>query len=160
MSFLFRKGNLSIMEAFKIIAFKLDNEEYGLNIENVLSIERIQHITRIPNVPPFVKGVMNLRGNVIPVLDLREKLNLGQSKYSESTRVIITKLNDIELGLIVEKTSNVINVVPEAVESAETAGLNNIHFEGIFKFEGHLIILLNLEELMKQLNKEAQQTNN
>ena len=148
------------MGAFKIIAFKLDDEEYGLNIENVLSIERIQHITRIPNVPPFVKGVMNLRGHVIPVLDLKEKLDLGESKFSESTRVIITKLNDIELGLIVEKTSNVINVVPEAVESAESAGLNNTHFDGIFKFEGHFIILLNLEDLMKQSNIEAQQKNN
>jgi purine-binding chemotaxis protein CheW len=146
------------MEAFKIIAFKLGEEEYGLNIENVLSIERIHHITRVPNVPSFVRGVINLRGNVIPVLDLREKLDLGQTRFTESTRVVITKYNGIELGLIVEKTSNVIDVVPEALESPETTGFKNKHFEGIFKNEGQLIILLKLEELTQGSLLQEQQS--
>jgi purine-binding chemotaxis protein CheW len=146
------------MGAYKIIAFRLGEEEYGLKIENVLSIERIQNITRVPNVPSYVKGVMNLRGTVIPVLDLMAKLDLGHTTFTDSTRVIITKLNGIELGLIVEKTSNVIDVVPEAVESPEAAGFNNNHFDGIFKYDGHLIILLNLEEFTKVSTFEEQQS--
>ncbi|PFP30806.1 chemotaxis protein CheW [Bacillus sp. AFS073361] len=137
------------MEMLKIVAFKLGEEEYGLNINHVQSIERIHHITRVPNAPEFVKGVINLRGNVTPIIDLRGKLNLGNAVYTENTRVIITQFEEIELGLIVDKTSDVIDVAPEAIEAASSSSFDSDYFGGIAKVDGRLIILLKLEELMK-----------
>ncbi|MEH7073155.1 chemotaxis protein CheW [Neobacillus drentensis] len=133
----------------KVIAFTLGNEEYGLNIEHVLSIERLSQITRVPNVPGYVKGLINLRGNVIPIIDLQAKLELGDTEYTANSRVIIVKYHEIELGLIVEKTSNVIDVSSEMVEPVASSGVNSDFFEGIAKHEGRLIILIKLEELIK-----------
>lgn len=143
------------MENIKVIAFSLRDEEYGLNIDYVQSIERLSPITRVPNVPSYVKGVINLRGNIIPLIDLQSKLNLGQVEYSESTRVIIVKLEEIELGFIVDKTSNVINIPSDAIEAAASSGFNTDYFEGIAKYEGRLIILVNLEEIIKTEANES-----
>lgn len=137
------------MKILKIVAFKLGEEEYGLDINYVQSIERINHITRIPNAPIYVKGVINLRGNVNPIIDLRSMLNLGQAQYTENTRVIITKYEDIELGLIVDQTSDVIDVAAEAIEMVSSNSFDADYFGGIAKIEGRLIILLKLAELMK-----------
>lgn len=90
------------MDMLKIVAFKIGNEEYGFDINQVQSIERIQPITRVPNAPAFVKGVMNLRGNVTPIIDLSKKLNLVETQFTESTRIIMTRLEEIELGWIVD----------------------------------------------------------
>jgi purine-binding chemotaxis protein CheW len=137
------------MGNIKVIAFTLGNEEYGLNIDLVQSIEWLNHITRVPNVPNYVKGLINLRGNVIPIIDLQCKLDLGAVQYSENSRVIIVKFEESELGLIVEKTSNVINLESEAIEAAASSGFNTDYFEGIAKYEGRLIILLKIDELIK-----------
>jgi purine-binding chemotaxis protein CheW len=138
------------VESFKIVAFKLGEEEYGLDIKFVQSIERIQQITRVPNAPSYVKGVINLRGNVTPVVDLRTKLNFEPAGFTSDTRVIITKNGDIELGYIVDQTKDVIDVNTNVIESASTISTNSEFFKGIAKINGRLIILLNLEELMKQ----------
>lgn len=143
------------MEDIKVIAFTLIDEEFGLNIDYVQSIERLTHITRVPNVPEYIKGVINLRGNVIPVIDLQNKLDIGQTAYSESTRVIIAKYEEIELGLIVDKTSNVMNISSDSIEPAASSGFNTNYFEGIAKYDGRLIILLKLEELIKNETNET-----
>jgi purine-binding chemotaxis protein CheW len=137
------------MKMLKIVAFKLGDEEYGLDIDQVQSIERIEQITRVPNAPLYVKGVINLRGKVNPIIDLRSKLNLGEAQYTENTRVIIVKYEDIELGLIVDQTSDVIDVDPEGIEMISSNNFNADYFRGIAKVEGRLIILLKLTELMK-----------
>jgi purine-binding chemotaxis protein CheW len=138
------------MSNFKIVAFKLGEEEYGLNIANVQSIERLQNITRVPNAPAFVIGVINLRGNVTPVLDLRSKLNLGEVPNTSNTRVIITRIEEIELGLIVDQTTDVIDVASEGIESPSSTGFASDFFEGIAKVNGRLIILLKIDELIKE----------
>ncbi|NHC42935.1 purine-binding chemotaxis protein CheW [Bacillus sp. MM2020_1] len=143
------------MGNIKVIAFTLGNEEYGLNIDHVQSIERLSHITRVPNVPNCVKGLINLRGNVIPIIDLQNRLELGEGQYTENSRVIIVKYEEIELGLIVEKTSNVINMDTDSIEPAASSGVNTDLFEGVAKYEGRLITLLKIEELMKsEVNAE------
>lgn len=139
------------MRMLKIVAFKLGDEEYGLDIDQVQSIERIDHITRVPNAPSYVKGVINLRGKVNPIIDLRSKLNLGQTQYTENTRVIIVKYEDIDLGLIVDQTSDVIDVDPEAIEMISSDNFNADYFRGIAKVDGRLIILIKLAELMKTI---------
>ncbi|ETI68113.1 chemotaxis protein CheW [Neobacillus vireti] len=137
------------MEMLKIVAFKLGDEEYGLDIDQVQSIERIEHITRVPNAPSYVKGVINLRGKVNPIIDLRSKLNLGVAQYTENTRVIIVKYEDIELGLIVDQTSDVIDIDPKAIEIISSDNFNADYFRGIAKVDGRLVILIKLAELMQ-----------
>ncbi|MCM3566989.1 chemotaxis protein CheW [Neobacillus mesonae] len=137
------------MEKMKIVAFRLGDEEYGLDIQFVQSIERIQPITRVPNAPEFVEGVINLRGNVTPVLDLRKRLNLEKEGHTEHTRVIITKFEEIELGLIVDKISDVIDLDKESIEAVSSSRIQSDNFEGIAKTEGRLIVLLKLSELIK-----------
>ncbi|WHY79712.1 chemotaxis protein CheW [Neobacillus sp. WH10] len=137
------------MTMVKIVSFILAEEEYGVDINHVQSIERIEHITRVPNAPMFVKGVINLRGNVIPIIDLRSKLNLGHAEHTANTRVIITKFEDIELGLIVDQTTDVIDVNTDDIEAISSSDLDSDYFGGIAKIEGRLIILLKIAELMK-----------
>jgi purine-binding chemotaxis protein CheW len=140
------------MDKLKIVAFKLGEEEYGLDIKYVQSIERIQQFTRVPNAPNYVKGVINLRGNVTPIIDLRSKLNFEPGLFTKDSRVIITQYGDIELGLIVDQTSDVTDASFDSIESASSISVNSEFFDGIAKLNGRLIILLNLEELMKTSN--------
>lgn len=138
------------MANIKIVAFKLGDEEYGLEIDFVQSIERMQPITRVPNAPSFVKGLINLRGNVVPIIDLRAKLDLEKIQYTPNTRIIITRFNEIELGLIVDQTSDVLDVPHEAIEIPSTTSFDSEHFAGIAKTNQRLIILLKLPELMEE----------
>jgi purine-binding chemotaxis protein CheW len=135
----------------KIVAFKLGKEEYGLDIHHVQSIERINHVTRVPNASVFVKGVINLRGNVTPIIDLANMLGLGQTQYTDNTRVIIINGGESQLGFIVDETSDVLNVTKESIELADNSGFESEYFQGIAKIDGRLIILLNLEQLLKVL---------
>jgi len=137
------------MENLKIVAFKIGEEEYGLDINDVQSIERIQSITRVPNAPEYVKGVMNLRGNVTPIIDLRTKLKLELAEYTANTRIIITQFEGIELGMIVDQTSDVIDVSTEAIEAPASAGFDYDYLGGIAKIDGRLILLLKLAELIQ-----------
>ncbi|MFK9090551.1 chemotaxis protein CheW [Bacillus salipaludis] len=136
------------MTMVKIVAFKLGEEEYGIDVNHVQSIERINQITRVPNAPIYVKGVINLRGNVIPIIDLRSKLNLEEAVHTANTRVIITKYEDIELGLIVDQTTDVIDADQDNIEPISSSGLDVEYFGGIAKIESRLIILIKLAELL------------
>ncbi|WP_042355991.1 chemotaxis protein CheW [Bacillus rubiinfantis] len=140
------------MSIRKIVAFRLGEEEYGLDIQHVQSIEKIQHITRVPNAPIYVEGVMNLRGNVTPIVDLRRKLQLDSLGHSENTRVIITESDDLVIGFIVDQISDVIDIQEEFIEGTEaisTSEISSNFFDGIAKTAGRLVILLKMEELAK-----------
>jgi purine-binding chemotaxis protein CheW len=137
------------METFKIVAFKLGEEEYGLDIAQVQSIERISPMTRIPNAPQYVKGVINLRGSVMPIIDLQSMLGTGETHYTEETRVIITQQDEIELGFIVDRTNDVIDVNPEEIDMTKSSNLDNDLFSGVLKYHGRLIIILKLTNLLK-----------
>ncbi len=138
----------------KIVAFKLGNEEYGIDIENVQSIERINQFTRVPNASIHVKGVINLRGNVTPIIDLSSQLGMGEVQLTDQTRVIIIQSSDSsQLGFIVDETSDVLNVASEAIEFADSnSNFDSVYFYGIAKIETRLIILLNLEELLENVS--------
>lgn len=137
------------MQTIKIVVFKLGEEEYGLNIDYIQSIECIQPITRVPNVPHYVEGVINMRGNVTPIIDLQKKLNIRETQYTDHTRVIMTKYEDIELGLIVDQTNDVVDVTPDVIETGSLQDVDADFFAGVANIENRLIILLRLEELMK-----------
>ncbi|KNH22665.1 chemotaxis protein CheW [Priestia megaterium] len=134
----------------KIIVFQLGDEEYGISVEEVQSIEKIQHITRVPGVGEYVKGVINLRGVITPIIDLRTRFNLQEQLNHELIRIIMVRLNDVEAGLIVDAANDVVDIdektiasVPETVEGTAVEYLN-----GVVKVDGRLIVLLNLPKVL------------
>lgn len=134
----------------KVIVFQLKDEEYGVPVGQVQSIERMQHITRVPKVANFVKGVINLRGVVTPIIDLRKRFGIEEIEYSESTRIIIVGVNDMEVGLIVDAANDVIDIPDGAVEPPpEVVGsIEAEYLKGVAKLEKRLLILLNLDKVL------------
>ncbi len=134
----------------KYVIFKLIDEYYGLDIENVISVEKMQEFTRIPNAPSYVRGVINLRGEVIPVIDLREKLGLKLKSTDENTRIIIVSESEINLGIIVDSSSEVLEIQRSLIDKplASEEESNN-YLKGIGKVDGRLIIIIDLEKLIE-----------
>ncbi|WP_411955469.1 chemotaxis protein CheW [Alkalibacillus sp. S2W] len=141
-----------VMQDDKVIVFKLKDEEYGIPIEHVGSIERIFNITRVPRAPKFVKGVMNLRGVITPIIDLRERFGLETVEQTESTRIIIIHVGDKSIGVIVDAANDVVDVPQEKVEpSPEVVGaVNADYIRGVAKIDQRLLILLNLEKVLSE----------
>lgn len=143
----------------KYIVFKLLDEEYGVEVQQVRSIERMQKITRVPQTPEFVKGIMNLRGVVTPVIDLKTRFGLGQETRTETTRIIIVAVDDMEVGLIVDAANDVIDIRQDAIEPPPevVGGIKAAYVDGVAKLEDRLLILLNLDKVLN--SEEIMQLN-
>jgi len=143
-------------EKKQFVVFKLDDEEYGADIVKVTVIERMLHIARVPATPAYIKGFINLRGDIIPVMDLRVRLGLPEKAEDEDTRIIIFNINNIVFGAIVDSVSEVLQLEESKIESA--AGILNDknldYINGVAKAETKLITLLNLEKLISELVPE------
>ncbi|MFS0672457.1 chemotaxis protein CheW [Ornithinibacillus sp. 179-J 7C1 HS] len=134
----------------KVIVFQLKDEEFAVSVQQIGSIERIQPITRVPNTAEFVKGVINLRGVVTPIIDLRSRLGIEETAYTDSTRIIIVNLEEMEVGLIVDAANDVIDISTDSIEPApEVIGaVNADYIEGVAKLENRLLILLDLKMVL------------
>lgn len=139
-----------IVGEVKVIVFRLKDEEYGVEVQQVRSIEKLEHITRVPRTPKFVKGVINLRGVVTPIIDLRKRFELEESEYSEATRIIIVAVNDLEVGLIVDAANDVIDIPVDAIEPPPevVGGVEAAYLRGVAKLDKRLLILLNLDKVL------------
>lgn len=139
----------SVATDVKLIIFELKEKEYAIPVHQVRSIEKMMHITRIPNVAPFVKGVINLRGVVTPIIDLRLRFGLDEIEYSDRTRIIIITLNDMDVGLIVDSANDVVDVPADTFEPSPEAafGTEVDYINGVVKLEKRLLILVNLEKV-------------
>ncbi|KYZ77273.1 chemotaxis protein CheW [Anaerosporomusa subterranea] len=137
-------------EESQLVVFKLDKEEYGISILQVQEIKRMTDITRVPHTPDYIKGVINLRGSVLPVLDLKKRLGLPNGEYTDNTRIIIVNLHDMAVGLIVDGVSEVTAMGTEQIESSQSvAGVNGSSFiSGVGKLDNRLLILLNLDTII------------
>ncbi|RSK27048.1 chemotaxis protein CheW [Bacillus sp. HMF5848] len=134
----------------KVIVFQLKDEEYGVPVDQVRSIERVLHITRVPRTDDFVKGVINLRGVVTPIINLRNRFGITEQEYTDSTRIIIVALKDMEVGLIVDAANDVIDIPVSAIEPApEVVGaVEADYIKGVAKLDKRLLILLDLEKVL------------
>ena len=134
----------------KVIVFQLEEEEYAVSVQQVGSIERIQPITRVPQTEAFVKGVINLRGVITPVIDIRIRFGLEEKEYTESSRIIIVYLDDMEVGLIVDSANDVIDIPENAIDPApEIIGsIDTDYIEGVAKMDDRLLILLDLQKVL------------
>jgi purine-binding chemotaxis protein CheW len=140
-------------EEVKVIVFALGKEEYGVEVEKVRTIERMQPITRVPKTIPFIKGVINLRGIVVPIIDLRERFGMPQKENSENTRIIIVTANDMEVGLIVDSANDVIDVDTDEINDPPeiVGGIRAKYLRGVARVAGdRLLVLLNLGEVLSK----------
>src|SRR5690625_203255 len=142
--------NQEMVNDQKVIVFQLADEEYALSVDQVGSIERMLTITRVPQAAEFVKGVINLRGVVTPVIDLRNRFNLPESEYTDTTRIIISYIDDIEVGLIVDAANDVIDIPEQSIEAAPSVvGAVDVNYiSGVAKVDDRLLILLDLEKVL------------
>lgn len=128
------------------LIFKIKDRDYGIEIRHLIEIVALQKITLIDNMPPYIKGVINLRGKIIPVLDVRLRLNLEPIEYHDRTCIVIVTVHNLQAGLIVDSVSEVLKIIPENIEAAPSFGDydENKFIESIGKVGESLKIILNL----------------
>ena len=144
------KEKKAIMEDVQVAAFKLLKEEYGVNILNVQEIKVLTDITRVPFAPDYIKGVINLRGSVLPVIDLKQRLGLAETPYTDRTRIVTVSVEDVHIGMLVDAVTEVLNLENALVDTkkATNARESSRFLSGIGNINGRLIVLLNLEEIV------------
>lgn len=144
----------------KYVVFKLENEFYGIDIESVQGIEKVQDFTKVPNSKDYIKGVINLRGEVVPIIELRKRFGLVEKEIDENSRIIVVFLNDIQVGILVDSSSEVIEFSPEDIDIAPTS-IENSHedfVKAIGKKDDRLIILLSTEKIL-DIKDELEENN-
>ncbi len=138
-------------EAQKNLTFTIGDETYGIQIENITQIIGIQHITFIPHQPPYVKGVINLRGQIIPVMEVRTKFDKPVIEYDDRTCIIVVNKEDLYVGLIVDRVSEVLNI--KESEIADTPSFNDAvrvqYISGIAHVNDNVVILLDIDKLLE-----------
>jgi len=136
--------------AQEFLTFRLGNEEYGIEILKVQEIRGYDTITQIANAPEFIKGVVNLRGIIVPIIDMRIKFNLGEATYDRFTVVIILNLSGRIVGIVVDGVSDVIGLNAEQVRPTPEFGgvLNTEYIMGLGTVDDRMLILLDIEKLM------------
>ncbi len=146
--------------AGKYLTFALGNEEYGLPVLRVREIIKMMDITVVPQVPHYVKGVINLRGKVIPVVDLRRKFGFADMAYSDRTSIVVVEVSassgPVMMGIVVDAVSEVLNIAAEEIERTPDFGqqVNTDYMKGMAKVKGKVEILLDLDRVFA-LDAEA-----
>ncbi len=141
----------------QLVVFQLAAELYGVDIARVHEIIRLPAVTRVPRAPAFVEGVINLRGKVIPVVDLRRRFNLPLAEHSRASRIVVVEIGDQVVGIIVDAVSEVLRVNPSIIElpSPVVAGIDSEYLEGIAKLPDRLVILLDLDRVLAKEERRA-----
>ncbi len=137
-------------ELIQLVSFKVGEEEFGVDILKVQEINKMTVITRVPNAPDFVEGVINLRGRVIPIIDLRKRLGLPQIEHDKNTRIIVVEIANKTIGFIVDAVSEVLRISRDITEKppALVAGIDADYITAVAKLEDRLLILLDLDKVL------------
>ena len=142
----------------KYLTFKIANEHYGIEILKIKEIIGMMPITSLPKTPGFVKGVINLRGKVIPVVDLRLRFGMQEIEYTERTCIVVVEIKgnagEIHMGIVVDSVSEVLNIKAEDIQDTPTFGtsLNTEYILGMAKMESRVKILLDIDRVMSAEN--------
>lgn len=131
------------------LVFSLGNEEYGITIEHVQEIKGLAPITLLPNAPDYVKGVINLRGTIIPVIDLRLRLGMSEREHDRFTVIVVIALKDKHIGLVVDSVSDVLDIDTTQIDDSPplTTDLDTTWFTGVGKPANRLVFFLDVERL-------------
>ncbi|WP_026884058.1 chemotaxis protein CheW [Clostridium akagii] len=143
------------MSYCQLVVFNLGLEEYAVNISCAQEIIRIPKITNMPNTPIFVEGIINLRGKVIPIFDLKKRFAIGDSQRCADSRLLILEIEGIKLGIIVDDVSEVLKIEGELIQHLvnEMAGISQNSIEGITIIKERIIIILNVLKLKSEIFK-------
>ena len=137
-------------EKIQVVAFQLSNAEYAVEITSVQEINRLINITRVPHAPLYIEGVINLRGNIIPVINLHKKFNLFGQSFDEDTRIIVFQFDDIKAAIIVDQVSEVLQLDTAEIDESEHlySSIDANLIKGMAKIDNRLLILLDLEKML------------
>ena len=137
-------------ELLQLVTFSIGEEEFGVDILSVQEIIRMMDITKVPRAPDFVEGVINLRGKVIPIIDLRRRFGLTTRDHAKHTRIIVIEINNMIVGFVVDSVSEVLRIPASTVEPPPpvVSGLESQYISGVGKLEDRLLILLDLNKLL------------
>lgn len=136
-------------QELQLVIFRLAKEEYGLPITRVQEINRLVPITKLPQTPSFMEGIINLRGRIIPVVDLRKRFQLNVTEYDDDTRIIIVEVSGQTVGIIVDAVNEVVRLSADSIEPPPPAFvLDARYIEGVGKLDGRLLILLDINKIL------------
>ncbi|MGW6297799.1 chemotaxis protein CheW [Peribacillus butanolivorans] len=143
-------STINLVQDMKVIVFQIKDKEYAIPVDKVSGIEKLLHITRVPKAVQLVKGVINLRGVITPIIDLRVRFGFEELEYNDSTRIIVVILDDMEVGLIVDSANDVLDIPVDSFEpQPEVVGHSaSEYISGVAKIEKRLLVLINLEKAL------------
>ncbi len=143
-------GQSSTDELLQLVSFNIGEEEFGVDILKVQEINRMLEVTRVPNAPEYVDGVINLRGKVIPVIDLRRRFDMPRKEHDKNTRVIVVELAGKIIGFVVDAVQEVLRIPRTVTEPPPSivAGVKADYITAVGKLEDRLLILLDLEKVI------------
>ena len=138
------------IQAMQVVAFKLKDEEYGVNIFQVQDINGMSQITRVPFAASFIKGVINQRGSVLPVIDLKKRLGIEETPYTQTARIVTVIVGDLQVGMLVDAVTEVLTIRSKLVDPKKTVNDRAMEkfLSGIGNIDGRLVTMLNLEEIV------------
>jgi purine-binding chemotaxis protein CheW len=139
-------------DVLQLVTFSLGNEEFSVDILKVQEIIRLMELTRVPKAPEFIEGVINLRGKVIPVMDLRKRFGMPEAEDSSDARIIVVELKNTTVGFRVDGVSEVLRLPADTVEPPPTmvCGVETEYIKGVGKLDDRLIILLDVEKVLTE----------
>ncbi len=150
------KSDESRSELIQLVSFNLDQEEYGVDVLKVREIIRMPIVTRVPNTPHFVEGVINLRGKVIPIISMRKKFGLMETEYDKQTRIMVMDVDGELMGFIVDSVSEVIRVSGSEIQPSPAvvaSGIDQDCIAGVINQAERLLVLLDLEKMFSNDEK-------
>ncbi len=141
---------------YQLVSFVVENEEFGVDILKVQEIIRTVEITRVPKSPEFVEGVINLRGKIVPVIDLRRRFGIAKKPHDGETRIVVVELPDKVVGFLVDKVKEVIRVEKSVIEPPPelTTNISANYITGVAKLQDRLLILLDLDKVLSNEEQE------
>lgn len=140
----------------QFVVFKLGDEKYGVDILNVSTISEYLDITRVPDAPYYVQGLINLRGDIIPVINLKKRFNIPETEISEETRIIIYSIDGVDIGFLVDEASQVLRVDDKDIEATPSIlrGADRSYISGVGKHDNHIIILIDFSKILSDTERE------
>jgi purine-binding chemotaxis protein CheW len=141
----------------QFLTFTIDGEEYGIEILRVQEIKGFTRVRPIPNAPSYIKGAMNLRGTVIPIIDLRSRFGMAEAEYNQFTVIIVVSVGSKIVGLVVDAVSDVLNIARDQIDQTPEVGgeVDSSFFQGMGKVGEKLVLLLNIDRLLAGERAEA-----
>jgi purine-binding chemotaxis protein CheW len=142
-------------KTLQVVSFALGSEEYGVDIAQVQEINRMVTVTHVPQAAQFMEGVINLRGRLIPIIDLRTRFGMERAERTKNTRIVVTEIGSKRLGMVVDSVSEVLRIPVEQIEDAPdlVAGVDTEYIRGVGKLDDRLIIMLDLTRVISSAEK-------